>query len=537
MHEYIVTVHDPKDWDQLWDQITIDGRSDTYVPARAIEVLNERPLNDYSAHFNLTHDEADLLAHDPRVLAVEQQADSQDHIEKTFGEYRTGGTYDRSGSAIDPAMRNWGLLRCISGTDPFIARNRANPPTSITTDLPYVLDGTGVDIIVMDSGVEPNHPEFAVNIDGSGGSRVVNFDWGSLGVPGVASAASIGGYLGDSDGHGSNCASIAAGNTCGWAPGAAIYSIRIFAGKDITTGATLGAINSDVAYDLIKKFHLMKIAAGNTRPTIVNNSWAYTSSYAGMQSTKWHGQNFMITAPSVKYGQLSNYNSHGVQLAYVDTSVNNCAAAGVILVAAAGNNGHKIDVTNGPDYNNYYVKRDSTGKLINTYYHRGSSPGSAYTMISVGAFQHTAGFNGLTEAKAPFSCSGPRVDIYAPGVMIMGAYGNKKYVLDAVPDSRNPNYYRNKETGTSQASPQVAGALACLLQLRPDTTYLVAKQFLYDYCQTTLDELTAAYAKGTTYGNPYMLQGGVNRMLYQPFNGGSNAQVPARGYIGRLFGQ
>ena len=50
-------------------------------------------------------------------------------------------------------------------------------------------------------------------------------------------------WVGDSDGHGTNCASIAAGNTCGWAPGAAIYSLRC-----VGTGvATALAVNTGSA--------------------------------------------------------------------------------------------------------------------------------------------------------------------------------------------------------------------------------------------------------------------------------------------------
>jgi hypothetical protein len=59
MREYIITVKDPAVWDTgLWDELTVNGLGDNFIPKREIEVLNERPFNDFSAHFNLTDEEA-----------------------------------------------------------------------------------------------------------------------------------------------------------------------------------------------------------------------------------------------------------------------------------------------------------------------------------------------------------------------------------------------------------------------------------------------------------------------------------------------
>lgn len=391
-------------------------------------------------------------------------------------------------------MKNWGLLRCIDATNPF-----AGGITSVNGNYTYNLDGTGVDIIVMDSGVEPGHPEFAVNSDGTGGSRVVDFDWASLGVPGTPSSASIGGYLGDSDGHGSHCAGIAAGNTNGWASGASIYSIRIFSGNRITNGAPLGAIDSDIAYDIVRAFHLAKIAAGNTRPTICTNSWGYRASYSGMQYTVWRGTQYSATSRSNTYGQV-NF-QHPYVLNYLDASVDNASAAGVIMVGAAGNYYHKIDVSGGVDYNNYY-RYNSGGYTEDVYYHRGSSPTKASSMINVGAID-----NSTAERKANFSETGPRVDVYAPGVMIMSAYSS------GISDPRNSTYKLGKISGTSMACPQVTGLLACVLQARPSMTPTEAKQFLIDYAlNNVLQEGSDTSYTSTTY-----LQGGNNRYLKMPF--------------------
>ena len=65
--------------------------------------------------------------------------------------------------------------------------------------------------------------------------------------------------------------------------------------------------------------------------------------------------------------------------------------------------------------------------------------------------------------------------------MIMGAYANKSYQTYAVADSRRSGYYLNKISGTSQATPQVAGFVACFLQLRPTSNVSDVKNFISTY--------------------------------------------------------
>lgn len=495
--EHIITVRDPAIWDTgLWDELTQDGLGNNFIPTRSVEVVNERPFNAHCAHFNLTNEEAEQIRQDPRVLAVELQADLQEDVQKEFIGTRTA-LYDKSNSTT-ATMKNWGLLRCINTANPFASA------TSITGNYTYNLDGSGVDIVVIDSGVEPDHPEFAVNANGTGGSRVVDFNWASLGVPGTPSSASIGGYLGDANGHGSHCAGIAAGNTCGWASGAAIYSIRIFGGPRITNGAFLGTISSDICFDLVRAFHLAKIAAGNTRPTICTNSWGYRSSYSGMTYTVWRGTQYNITSSNSTYGQV-NY-LHPYVVTYLDASVDNASAAGVICVGAAGNYYHKADVPGGQDYDNYYRYYSSE----NVYYHRGSSPTRAPSMINVGAVD-----NSTAERKVNFSETGPRVDVYAPGTMIMSAYGS------GVSDPRNSTYRLGKISGTSMACPQVTGVLACVLQARPTMTPAEAKQFVIDHSLKNILQEGA----DTSYTSTTYLQGGNNRYLKMPFTNAARGGI------------
>ena len=83
-------------------------------------------------------------------------------------------------------------------------------------------------------------------------------------------------------------------------------------------------------------------------------------------------------------------------------------------------------------------------------------------------------------------------------------------------DPRNATYRLSKLSGTSQATPQVAGVLACLAQIRPWMDQSYARLWLTgNSLGGILDQNTAG---GTGYTNFYYLQGGANTVLNTPFN-------------------
>ena len=533
--EYIVTLRSAEDFDQFHaDMVTLTNLDG--IPNRPCECLNERPFSENQAHYSLTSAEAELVKQDPRVLIIEPHFKHIPDLDIGWSAAQTSlfdGTYV-------PALnqKNWGLMRSISSANPF------SSSYSRILDYTYNLDASGVDVVIVDSGIAENHPEFAVNEDGTGGSRVVDFDWTTLGVSGVvplAGGTGIKGFLGDLDGHGTNCASIAVGNTCGFAKKAAIYTLRAIPGKsiDIVTGNPLTSLHDvTLIFDLVKAFHLAKptTSTGYKRPTIMNNSWGFISNYSNMASTTYRGVLRTGTSPNISYGQVASgttldaagngFNwvagTKSVQYASVDASILNCMAAGVIVLAAAGNDGHKIDVAGGLDYDNFYTR--TTGG--NVYYHRGGTPnntigtasadGNPYSVICVGNLTTTGGAG--SERKAGSSNSGPRVDIYAPGTHIMGGRENANYLgLPPIIDSRASGYYLSKDSGTSQASPQVAGVLALLAQLRPWINQTYAQNWL-----KANSTKSAMYDNGSAispvYNDYNSLQAGNNRILYLPYN-------------------
>lgn len=198
--------------------------------------------------------------------------------------------------------------------------------------------------------------------------------------------------------------------------------------------------------------------------------------------------------------------------AVVEEDINQLIDSGVVVVAAAGNEYYKIDVPGGQDYGNSIKVVDifraepsilsSLDAPEDLYYNRGASPGACPGVICVGA----AGM-GSPEYKADFSNAGPRVDVYAPGEYINSSvYPSIEFVPHGVPDPRNSNYCLTKWSGTSMASPQVAGMLACYAQTNRNINQASAKNFIDSNSKTTLNN-----GSGHT-----SLQGGSGKYAYMP---------------------
>jgi len=433
------------------------------IPCRevSVDIFKE---SEFALIADLTQEEADTLMSDLRIVEVQLTPEEQGVKRVRFGE--RPGTFNKSASPSN-TNRNWGLLRSN------FKENVFGGNTSLSSPFTFNLDGKGVDVIVIDTGVEPGHPEFAVNEDGTGGSRVIDHDWTQYGY---ITSVPTGGFLGDCDGHGTHTASVIAGNRQGWAPNANIYSFRILDdGTDgpyysIYDNRQLGLISSDISvWRTIRAFHNAKPidpTTGYKRPTIVNGSYGYMISYnGGISSIIYRGTTYSVSTTTAAYGTIGipqgGIGAHGFRFSALESEIVATISAGVMVVGAAGNDSHKIDVSGGQDYDNRWSS-PSTGTQ---YYHRGSTPSATSGVICVGCIAAVSPSG--VEHKRNFSCTGPRIDIWAPGDYIQGAYANSPYVFSAIADERNSNYYLQKISGTSESSPQVAGLLACLLQARP----------------------------------------------------------------------
>ncbi|MBA2609411.1 MAG: S8 family serine peptidase [Actinobacteria bacterium] len=139
----------------------------------------------------------------------------------------------------------------------------------------------------------------------------------------------------------------------------------------------------------------------------------------------------------------------GAASSVMQNAVNYAYSKGSILVAAAGNDGS----ANSIDY-----------------------PGAYPNVIAVGALDST-------KNKASYSDMGPQIDIAAPGSAVLSTY------------SSNTASYSSL-SGTSMATPHVAGAIALALSCAPTATQSQVTNALY----STADDLgTAGFDQ--SYGN------------------------------------
>ena len=531
--EYIVTLNVGVDYEAFnAEMIEETGAGD--IPNRTVEVTNARPISQRNTHYSLTDEEAVELAKDSRVAGVEIPPDQRDDLEIGFDAVQTGDfTKTNSDSGV---YLNWGMRRCATTTNDY------NTGTTVSGDYEYNLDGSGVDVVIHDSGLQVDHPEFQ---DADGVSRVQQIDWYTAsGVSGTQDAN----HYRDQHGHGTHVAGTVAGKTYGWAKNARIYSIKV-SGLEGTGDSGTGIPTSD-CFDVIKGWHNNKPidpATGFKRPTIVNMSWGYGNTntyepydgyYRGTQWT-YDNNNTGVATNLATSSDLQNrtglplwndvYNGDparklNTRITSVDADVQELIDAGIHVCIASGNRNLTIDVSGGPDYDNRYRVNPFGTPGGYTYYCRGSSPFSNDAFM-VGNVDSATNSNDNLEQRASSSNHGPGVDIYAPGTRIMSACSNTNSIggQDYNVDS---NYKQANISGTSMASPQVCGVGALALQVNPHMTPAQLKTFLHNQSQSAKLREDANYTNWTIADSDYSsssssryLAGAPDRFLYSPYPG------------------
>lgn len=232
-------------------------------------------------------------------------------------------------------------------------------PTGIKRIKGPVIGSVSVDVAVIDTGIDPSHPDLNVVYG-------VNFAKGKS--------------WSDGNGHGTHVAgTIAAKNNdigvVGVAPDARLYAVKVLDKRgsgfmsDVIAGVNWVAINADII-------------------------------------------------------EVANMSLGGSKSSTLNTAVENAVRAGVVFVVAAGNN-----------------SGDACLK----------SPASARNAITVSALDDRDGISN-DDPFAYFSNYGSCVDMIAPGVLILSTWKGGEY---------------NTISGTSMASPHVAGAAALYLANNP----------------------------------------------------------------------
>ncbi len=274
------------------------------------------------------------------------------------------------------------------------------------------IDGTGALIGSLDTGVDGNHPSLASRWRGN--HAAANECW--LDVLGGGTS-----FPADTHGHGTHTtgtmAGIALDDTIGVAPGA----------QWIATNAINQSGGSALDNDIIACFQWFTDPDGNPDtiedvPDVVQNSWGVNENFTGYYDCddRWWDV------------------------------IDNCEAAGVVVVFSAGNEG------------------PSSGSLRSP----ADRATSIYNCFSVGSTLYSAPY-----AISSFSSRGPTTcDYIDPDVAIkpeVSAPGSDIY-------SAQPGGGYQYMSGTSMAGPHVSGVVALMRQANPDLEVNTLKQILME---------------------------------------------------------
>ena len=488
LNEWIVTLHRKEDLDSFYDDMETAG-GNLFIPGRAVDISKRRPIS-RNTHYMLTDDEVLLIKSDDRVWDAEL-AELTDLLTKPTGWSVVNNKFSKDWNT-DATDVNWGLLRHSEDSN----RNNwgANGTTNITDSLTVTSSGKNVDVVIVDGHVDPAHPEFAVNSDGSGGSRVNQFNWLSLtsavtgGSNGTYTYDRSGSYTNvadeDDNNHGAHCAGTVAGNTQGWARDATIYNISPY-------GSNPNSLSSSVMWDYIRQWHNTKPinpVTGRRNPTVTNNSYGSGISpgqdaFGYVTRINYRGVDFnpgrdLTQAELQARGCYAPTANKEMAFPYYSTSrqadQQDAIDDGILIIASAGNDSWKTVNSSDQDYGNTcYVTYN--GSNYDWFLHRATGSGAGYApIINVGATS-----NDVNEDKANFSNCGNQVDIFAAGEGIQSSLHST-----GIADARNGAYDLGKYQGTSMSGPQVAGVVAILAEGWPNITQSEAQSWLINNSNT-----------------------------------------------------
>lgn len=523
LREYVVTLNKRQDLDAFYQDMEQSGCSCENIPEREVECYSRRTIS-RNTHYLLSDEEAEALRSDERVLGVEAiddipqltpHASQTSYFNRglgggdanhTFGWHNTDKNWSLYRNFIDSNVTNWGYSGGV------------NDIPRVNATISWDLEGEDVDLVILDTLLDPDHPEYAVNADGTGGSRVQNIDWTDYDqFEGGGAPAFWKSFLHDPrESHGALCGSTAGGNTHGLARKANIYAInstdrpkygkftgtrtgnvltitsvaagsepiavgqRVIGVYDSALGTTrtiasfgtgsggvgtynLSSTPSDDAlfeaeyftcfsatgqnymWDYVRAFHRFKPVNPTTNrrnPTVANCSFGFVQyvDYTAISSVEYRGTTYTSSNHSwtptdlqndfglIPYGVGLFSNPSGIE--YLSDSVSfradidDAIEDGILVVAASGNSGNKVDVVGGSDYNNTFNN--------STHYMRGMW--SFTDAISVGDLDVKP-----VEQKANSSSCGPRVDVFTGGTKIIGTHAGNSIRGQIVSWSRTNN--------------------------------------------------------------------------------------------------
>lgn len=511
--EYIVTLKNRDDLNSFYEDMETLGGT-TNVPDREVE-LKERRAISRNTHYLLTDEEAEELRKDDRVLAVELTPEERGFKLTLHGSYNVSGNFDKTPDSNSDI--NWGILHCAGNqTQRRKGSFGVGQIEEVSDSVTVFNNGENVDVVIVDEPVAYDHQEF-LDPD-TNQTRFVQYQWYNeldqymVGLDTQESDSDYQNFINSNStnisyyncsqlnsldmNHGTHVAGTAVGKTQGWARKSNLYSMNVIGSSDTGSISSSDVISPSRLFDYLRAFHLYKpdnINTGKKNPTVTNHSWGYSaqvvfSDYSQISQVVYRG----ITYTNPNDGSWTeNYieSNFGVQVLHngpykaifipskevsIDVDVQDAIEDGVIVISAAGNEYSYGVPENHNDYDNriYFTSDYPSGKILqingsnynsaNFYYHRGSSPGSADGSINVGNISADSDF------KKNFSSNyGPIVNVFAPGTNIQSSVTTTTSSYDDL-------------TGTSMASPQVAGIVSCFCSGKSETNNSRALQYIQD---------------------------------------------------------
>jgi serine protease AprX len=418
------------------------------VPAQAAPTAQPAPVQDFLAEQLSTLSGAtptEVLVHGTDIAAARAAVDATGM--RLITEFEKIGVAVASGTAgqIEAARTQPGVTYLEGNTPIEFFDDTSNQATrgeeavaTLTGANGQPLDGSGVSVAVIDSGVDPNHPAFR-NEDGSS-AVVANLKSLCLDesntstdcvvpLPGIVDTDTL-----SVGGHGTHVNGIVAGRPTtlsdgtvqtGAAPGASLVSI--------STGAVLLIIGADSALNWVLENHEAPCGAGvpaDVCPPIkvTNNSYGPIG-----------GGEFDPNSATVKLQRA-------------------LAAEGVVTVWAAGNDGG-----DGSESLTNPAGQDPTGGIVSVASYYDQDTGTRDGVVS--------DYSSRGDASDPSTWP----DLSAPGENITSACRPYLPICSTGFDFRNgPGPLDigtfNTISGTSMAAPHIAGIVAQLFQADPSAT-------------------------------------------------------------------
>ncbi|HEV2904529.1 MAG TPA: S8 family peptidase, partial [Pyrinomonadaceae bacterium] len=327
--------------------------------------------------------------------------------------------------SLDKEVRTFGHVSLTTGADAVRAQTRPDGTS-------YTLDGSGIGIAVIDSGIDPNHQAF---LNDGGTSRIVyNQDF-----TGEARTD-------DPYGHGTHVASIAAGNGVvsnaayvGMAPNANLINLRVLNSQGTgTVSSLLSALD-----------------------------WVLTN-----HST----YNIRVVNMSLGTSAIDSYRNDPLCRA-----VRSVVDQGIVVTVSAGNNGR--DGSGRKIYGQVHAPGNEPSAITvgasNTYATDARGDDTVTTYSSRGPTRSFV----TDELGIKHYDNLVKPDIVAPGNKIVDAEAMDNLIVTQHPEldaavSTDPTLKQMLLNGTSMATPIAAGAAALLLQANSSLTPNLVKMIL-----------------------------------------------------------